>query len=75
MEIFKASFVLGGAAALENRIDSFSLTPRFNAVNAGGENKKPFKRFFSPCAFNTSLKQGVNNNFSTKQHAITNGLN
>ncbi|HEY5044161.1 MAG TPA: hypothetical protein VIK53_19495 [Verrucomicrobiae bacterium] len=48
-------------------VEIISLTPRFNAVEAGSEKEKPFKRFFSASAFNTRLKQGVNEKFSTRQ--------
>jgi hypothetical protein len=52
--------------------DLFSLTPRFNAVSAEYEREKPFKRFFFVRAFNTRLKPGVNEKFSTKQRKILN---
>jgi hypothetical protein len=43
-----------------------SLTPRFNAVDAECAKRKPFKRFFFGRTFNTRLKPGVNEKFSSK---------
>jgi hypothetical protein len=43
-------------------VETFSLTPRFNAVDCKCVEEKLFKQFFSPARFNTQLKQGVNEN-------------
>jgi hypothetical protein len=44
----------------------FSLTPRFNAMDAECEKEKPFKRFFFARTFHTRLKPGVNEKLFAK---------